>query len=71
MKRDRDVSVQINLRAAFSDLASVLYYIENAYNITEDELLASALLLMHSDMCMKAKTIQGIIEDINESAAKT
>lgn len=65
MDKDRDMSVQLNLRAAFVDLSAALYYIENAYNITDDDLLASALLLMHSDMSAKAKVIQNIIEEIN------
>lgn len=60
------MSVQLNLRAAFFDLSDTLYYIKNAYNITDDETVASALILMHNDMSAKAKVIQGMIKDLSE-----
>lgn len=65
MDKDRNMSVQLNLRAAFTDLSTALYYMENAYNITDNEMLASALLLIHTDISEKAKVIQGAIEDLN------
>lgn len=65
MDKDRNMSVRLNLRAAFTDLSTALYYIENAYNITDDEVLASALLLMHSDVSNKSSVILGMIEDLD------
>lgn len=66
MSKQRDMSVQLNLRAGFTHLSSLLYYMANAYDITDDDILASALLLMHNDMSANAKVIQGMIEDLSE-----
>jgi len=62
---ERDFSVQINLKASFSHLAQAIYYIENAYNITDDEMLASALMIMHNEISVQAKTIDQIQEELN------
>lgn len=62
---ERDFSVQINLKAGFSHLAQAIYYIENAYNITDDEMLASALMIMHNEISVQAKTIDQIQEELN------
>jgi len=54
---ERDVSVQLNLKASYSHLAMALYYIENAYNITDDEILASTLMIIHNEMSVHAKVV--------------